>query len=379
VIRTYTPLTSAALARSRAHSLKKRSLSFSYSAFLPDGMPGSVSMSRSLLWLRLMVRMASSASSTVPVLKNFASSRTPNEDAASAGAAGKKLATTARTGQVRRRVGNMVPPLPGRALLLMGCGRPYDEPGEGRQSAAPASRYRRMQAVCRPILPAPKGCRGAEDSLHCAAAAQRSATNCNETAKMAAPAPEARGQGRCQEVAAVETIRSTTILAVRHRDKVAIGGDGQVTLGNVVMKSDARKIRALYNGRVLVGFAGASADAFALMERFEAKLKDHQGSVPRAATELAKEWRMDRALRRLEAMMIAVDRDHLLLVSGTGDVIQPTEGAAAIGSGGSYALAAARALLAHSQLSAKEIVRAALEIAGDLCIYSNRNIEVEEL
>jgi ATP-dependent HslUV protease subunit HslV len=180
-------------------------------------------------------------------------------------------------------------------------------------------------------------------------------------------------------VAAVETIRSTTILAVRHRDKVAIGGDGQVTLGNVVMKSDARKIRALYNGRVLVGFAGASADAFALMERFEAKLKDHQGSVPRAATELAKEWRMDRALRRLEAMMIAVDRDHLLLVSGTGDVIQPTEGAAAIGSGGSYALAAARALLAHSQLSAKEIVRAALEIAGDLCIYSNRNIEVEEL
>ena len=177
----------------------------------------------------------------------------------------------------------------------------------------------------------------------------------------------------------MEQIRSTTILAVRRNGKVAIGGDGQVTLGQVVMKSDARKIRRLHGGKVLVGFAGASADAFALMERFEARLKDHQGSVPRAATELAKEWRTDRALRRLEAMMIAVDRDSLLVVSGTGDVIQPSDGAAAIGSGGSYALAAARALLAHSELGAAEIVRAALEIAGDLCIYSNRNIEVEEL
>ena len=178
---------------------------------------------------------------------------------------------------------------------------------------------------------------------------------------------------------AVDKIRSTTILAVRRQDRVAIGGDGQVTLGSVVMKGDARKIRRLHGGRVLVGFAGASADAFALMERFEARLKDHQGSVPRAATELAKEWRTDRALRRLEAMMIAVDRDSLLVVSGTGDVIQPSEGAAAIGSGGSYALAAARALLAHSDLGAAAIVRAALEIAGDLCIYSNRNIEVEEV
>jgi ATP-dependent HslUV protease subunit HslV len=177
----------------------------------------------------------------------------------------------------------------------------------------------------------------------------------------------------------VEQIRSTTILAVRRDGKVAIGGDGQVTLGQVVMKSDARKIRRLHGGKVLVGFAGASADAFALMERFEARLKDHQGSVPRAATELAKEWRTDRALRRLEAMMIAVDRDSLLVVSGTGDVIQPSDGAVAIGSGGSYALAAARALLAHSELGAPEIVRAALEIAGDLCIYSNRNIEVEEV
>jgi ATP-dependent HslUV protease subunit HslV len=178
---------------------------------------------------------------------------------------------------------------------------------------------------------------------------------------------------------AVEKIRSTTILAVRHQDRVAIGGDGQVTLGNVVMKSDARKVRRLHGGKVMVGFAGASADAFALMERFEAKLKDHQGSVPRAATELAKDWRTDRMLRRLEAMMIAVDRDNLLLVSGTGDVIQPTDGAAAIGSGGPYALAAARALLKHASMSAAEIVRASLEIAGELCIYSNRNIEVEEL
>ena len=174
-------------------------------------------------------------------------------------------------------------------------------------------------------------------------------------------------------------IRSTTILAVEHKGRVDIVGDGEVTLGNVVMKSDARKVRRLHNGKVLVGFAGAAADAFALLERFEAKPKDFQGSVPRAATELAKEWRTDRALRRLEAMMVAVDRDTLLLVSGTGEVIQPTEGAAAIGSGGPYALAAARALLTHSVLGAGQIVRAALEIAGDLCIYSNRNIEVEEL
>ena len=174
-------------------------------------------------------------------------------------------------------------------------------------------------------------------------------------------------------------LRSTTILAVRHRGGVAVGGDGQVTLGQVVMKGDAQKVRRLHGGRVLAGFAGASADAFALLERFEAKLKDFQGNVPRASTELAKDWRMDRALRRLEAMLVAADRDHLLVISGTGDVIQPTEGAAAIGSGGAYALAAARALLVHSDLGAAEIVRAGLEIAGDLCIYTNRNIEVEEL
>ncbi len=174
-------------------------------------------------------------------------------------------------------------------------------------------------------------------------------------------------------------LRATTILAVRHRGGVALGGDGQVTLGNIVMKGDAHKIRRLHNGRVLSGFAGASADAFALLERFEAKLKDYQGNVPRAATELAKDWRMDRSLRRLEAMLIAMDRDSLLVVSGTGDVIQPTDGVAAIGSGGPYAQAAARALMAHSDLTAVQIVRTALEIAADLCIYTNRNIEVDEL
>ena len=172
---------------------------------------------------------------------------------------------------------------------------------------------------------------------------------------------------------------STTILAIRHKGKAAIGGDGQVTLGNVVMKGDAHKIRKLESGRVLVGFAGASADAFALLERFEAKLKDFQGNVPRAATELAKDWRMDRNLRRLEAMIIVLDREHMLLLSGTGDIIQPTDGVAGIGSGGPYAQAAARALLLHSTLTAPEIVRAALEIAADLCIYTNRNIEVAEL
>jgi ATP-dependent HslUV protease subunit HslV len=158
-----------------------------------------------------------------------------------------------------------------------------------------------------------------------------------------------------------------------------MGGDGQVTLGPVVFKSDARKIRRLHNGQVLTGFAGATADAFALLERFEARLKDFQGNVPRAATELAKDWRMDRNLRRLEAMLVAVDRDNLLVLTGTGDVIQPTEGVAGIGSGGAYAVAAARALLVHSDLGAAQIVRAGLEIAADLCIYTNRNIEVEEL
>ncbi len=173
--------------------------------------------------------------------------------------------------------------------------------------------------------------------------------------------------------------RSTTILTVRHGGQVALGGDGQVTLGNCVVKADAMKIRRMLDGRVMVGFAGASADAFALLERFETKLKDYPANVPRAATELAKEWRTDRALRRLEALMTVVDPSTTLLVSGTGDVIQPTDGILGIGSGGNYATAAARALVAHSQLSATEIVQEALQIAGDICIYTNQNIVVEEL
>jgi ATP-dependent HslUV protease subunit HslV len=177
----------------------------------------------------------------------------------------------------------------------------------------------------------------------------------------------------------VTPIHATTILAVRGRGGTAVGGDGQVTMGNVVMKSDAHKVRRLYDGKVLAGFAGAAADAFALLERFEAKLKDFQGNVPRAATELAKDWRTDRLLRRLEAMLVAADRNHLLLVSGTGDVIQPTDGVAAIGSGGPFAQAAARALLAHTEMTAAQVVRTSLEIAADLCIYTNRSIEVEVL
>ena len=174
-------------------------------------------------------------------------------------------------------------------------------------------------------------------------------------------------------------IHATTILAVRTSDGAAVGGDGQVTLGNIVMKSDAKKIRKLYDGKVLAGFAGAAADAFSLLERFETKLRDHQGSVPKAATELAKEWRTDRILRRLEAMLIVLDRENLLLLSGTGDVIAPSDNVVAIGSGGPYALSAARALMAHTQLKPVEVVRAGLEIAGDLCIYTNRNIEIIEL
>ena len=173
--------------------------------------------------------------------------------------------------------------------------------------------------------------------------------------------------------------RSTTILTVRRHGKVAIGGDGQVTLGSSIMKSDANKIRKLLDGRVVTGFAGSTADAFALLERFEAKLKDYPSNVPRAATELAKEWRTDRALRRLEAMMIVVDSTSTLLLSGNGDVIVPSDGILAIGSGGNYAMAAAKALLAHSGLSAAEIVRESLRIASEIDIYTNSNIVLEEL
>ena len=173
--------------------------------------------------------------------------------------------------------------------------------------------------------------------------------------------------------------RSTTILAVRHAGVVAIGGDGQVTLGESIMKADSCKIRRLMDDKVITGFAGASADAFALIERFEAKLKDYPANVPRAATELAKEWRTDRALRRLEALLAVVDARHTLLVTGNGDVIQPTDGILGIGSGGNYAVAAARGLVAHSKLGAAEIVRTALGIAAGIDVYTNTNIVVEEL
>lgn len=171
----------------------------------------------------------------------------------------------------------------------------------------------------------------------------------------------------------------TTILTVRHAGSVAIGGDGQVTMGSSIMKADATKIRRLLDGQVITGFAGGSADAFALLERFETKLRDYPGNVPRAATELAKEWRTDRALRRLEALLTVVHKNHTLLITGNGDVIQPTDGILGIGSGGNYAVAAARALVAHSSLSAGEIVRVALEIAAGIDIYTNNNIVVEEM
>jgi ATP-dependent HslUV protease subunit HslV len=175
------------------------------------------------------------------------------------------------------------------------------------------------------------------------------------------------------------TYHATTILTVRHQGMLAMGGDGQVTLGNTIMKSDASKIRRLSGGQVLCGFAGAAADAFALLERFEAKLKDYPSNMPRAATELAKDWRTDRALRRLEALLAVADREHSLLVSGTGDVITPTDGIIGIGSGGNYAIAAARALLRHGQLDAGQVVRESLLIASEIDIYTNSNIVVEEL
>jgi ATP-dependent HslUV protease subunit HslV len=174
-------------------------------------------------------------------------------------------------------------------------------------------------------------------------------------------------------------IHATTILTVRHQNRVAMGCDGQVTFGNAIIKGDAIKIRRLMSDKVLCGFAGSSADAFALLERFEAKLKDHPTNMPRAATELAKDWRTDRILRRLEALMAVADAKSTLLISGTGDVIQPTDGIVAIGSGGSYALAAARALLGHSQLDAAGIVRTALQIASEIDIYTNGHIAVEEM
>jgi ATP-dependent HslUV protease subunit HslV len=177
----------------------------------------------------------------------------------------------------------------------------------------------------------------------------------------------------------VENMHGTTILAVRRDGKLAMGGDGQVTLGVTIVKAKARKIRKVADGSVLVGFAGATADAFTLFERFEGKVKEHRGDLRRAAVELAKDWRTDRVLRRLEAMLLVADRKDLLLISGTGDVVDPEEAVLGIGSGGSFAYAAARALLEATALSARQIVERSLAIAADICIYTNREIAVEEL
>jgi ATP-dependent HslUV protease subunit HslV len=177
----------------------------------------------------------------------------------------------------------------------------------------------------------------------------------------------------------MQQFHATTIVAVRHRGKVALGGDGQVTLGDTVVKATAQKVRKLKDGRILAGFAGSVADAFTLFEKFEEKLERYPGNLPRACVELAKDWRTDRYLRRLEALLAVADRNHLFLISGDGNVIEPDDNVVAIGSGGGFAQAAARALLEHSDLSAAEIVRKSLEIAGDICIYTNRNITVLEL
>ena len=174
-------------------------------------------------------------------------------------------------------------------------------------------------------------------------------------------------------------IISTTILTVRKNGHVAIGGDGQVTMNATIVKHDAKKIRRLYHDKVIVGFAGSSADSFALMERFDSKLEEYQGNVLRSAHELAKEWRTDKVLRRLESLLIVVDKQYSFLISGGGDVIEPNDGIIGIGSGGSFAISAARALIKHTPLNAREIVEESLNISADICVYTNKNIKVEEL
>lgn len=171
----------------------------------------------------------------------------------------------------------------------------------------------------------------------------------------------------------------TTILCVRKNGKIAIASDGQVTVGNTVLKHNARKIRKMYNDKILAGFAGATADAFTLFEKFEAKLESYRGNITRAAVELAKDWRTDRILRKLEALLLVADEEHTFIISGNGDVIEPEGGMAAIGSGGPYAQAAARALYENTELPAVDIVKKAMDIAGDICIYTNKNISIEEL
>jgi ATP-dependent HslUV protease subunit HslV len=177
----------------------------------------------------------------------------------------------------------------------------------------------------------------------------------------------------------MEQFHGTTIVSVRRNGCVAIGGDGQVSMGNTVMKSNARKVRRLYHGRVIAGFAGGTADAFTLFELFEAQLEKYQGQLARAAVELAKAWRTERSLRRLEALLAVADRQHSLIITGNGDVIEPEDALIAIGSGGPYAQAAARAMLAHTELGAREIVESALGLAADICIYTNHNRSIEEL
>ena len=177
----------------------------------------------------------------------------------------------------------------------------------------------------------------------------------------------------------MEQYHGTTILSVRRGRQVAMGGDGQVTLGNVVIKASARKVRRIYQDRILAGFAGGTADAFTLFERFEAKLDKHQGNLLRSAVELAKDWRSDRALRRLEAMLAVADRDNSLIITGNGDVLEPEHGILSIGSGGAYAHSAARALIENTALEPAEVIRKSLEIAGDLCIYTNHNVTIEAL
>jgi ATP-dependent HslUV protease subunit HslV len=177
----------------------------------------------------------------------------------------------------------------------------------------------------------------------------------------------------------MDQYHGTTILSVRRGKRVAMGGDGQVTLGNLVIKATARKVRRIHQGRILAGFAGGTADAFTLFERFEAKLDKHQGNLLRSAVELAKDWRSDRALRRLEAMLAVADRENSLIITGNGDVLEPEYGIVAIGSGGAFAQAAARALVENSELDPAEVVRKSLQIASDLCIYTNQNFTIEVL
>lgn len=176
-----------------------------------------------------------------------------------------------------------------------------------------------------------------------------------------------------------EMIKSTTVLCIRHKGRVVMAGDGQVTMGQTVLKSTAQKVRRLYKGQVLAGFAGATSDAFALFARFEGKLEEYRGNLSRAAIELAKDWRLDKSLRQLDALLIVADAGNTFLISGTGDVVEPDDGLTAVGSGGPYALAAARALVKHTDLSAREIALEALRIASEICVYTNENFTVEEI